>query len=49
MFEVISNFFVQGSKFGGKFDKFGGNSLKKFNSAEFMEFFFRSDSQMCAN
>ena len=24
IFEVVSNFHVQGSKFGGKFDKFGG-------------------------
>ena len=40
IFEVISNFHVQGSKFGGKFDKFGGKSLKRLNSAEFMEFIF---------
>ena len=38
--EVISNLHIQGSKFGGKFYKFGGKSFKKFNSADFMEFFF---------
>ena len=26
IFEVISNLHVQGSKYGGKFDKFGGKS-----------------------
>ena len=31
---------VQGAKFGGKKDKFGGKSFKKLNSAEFMEFVF---------
>ena len=34
--KVICNLHVEGSKFGGKFDKFG----KKFNSAEFMELVF---------
>ena len=28
IFEVISNLHVHGSKFVGKFDKFGGKSLK---------------------
>ena len=32
----ISNLHVQGSKFGGKFDKFGRKSLRNLNSAEFM-------------
>ena len=36
IFEVISNLHVQGSKFGEKFDKFDGKSLKSLNSAEFM-------------
>ena len=40
IFEVISNLHVQGFKFSGKFDKFGGKSFKKLNSAEFMEFVF---------
>ena len=39
-FEVISNLHVQGSKFGRIFFKFGGKSLKKLNSMEFMEFVF---------
>ena len=38
--EVISNLHVQGAKFGWKKDKFGGKSIKKLNSAEFMEFVF---------
>ena len=29
IFEVISNLHVQGSKFGGKINKFGGKSKKK--------------------
>ena len=40
IFEVISNLHVQGSKFGRKFDKFGGKPFKKLNSAEFMELVF---------
>ena len=39
-FEVISNLHVQGSKVGGKINKFGGRSFKKLNSTEFMEFVF---------
>ena len=39
-FEVISNLHAQVSKFGGQFEKFGGKSVKKFNSAEFMELVF---------
>ena len=45
IFEVFSNLHVQGSKFGGKFDKFGRKSLKKLNSAEFMEFVFSKSGQ----
>ena len=40
IFEGISNLHVQGSKFGGKLEKFGGKPLKKLNAAEFMEFVF---------
>ena len=40
MFEVISNLHLQGSKFGGKFDKFGGLFFMELNFAEFMEFVF---------
>ena len=40
MFEVISNLHVKGSKFGGKFLKFGKKSFKKLNSTEFMELVF---------
>ena len=40
IYEVISNLHVQGSKFGGKFEKFGGKSFLKMNSVEFMEFVF---------
>ena len=39
-FEVFSNLHIQGFKFGGKFYKFGAKSVKKMNSAEFMEFVF---------
>ena len=42
IFEVISNLHVQESKFGGKFDKFGGKPLKKLNPAEIMELVFPS-------
>ena len=45
IFEVISNLHVQGYKFVGKFNKFGGNPLKKLNSAEFMELFFSKSVQ----
>ena len=38
--EVISYLPNQVSKIGGKMDQFGGKSLKKFNSVEFMEFVF---------
>ena len=38
--KVFYNLHVQGSTYGGKFDKFGGNPLKKLNSAEFMGFVF---------
>ena len=38
--EVISNFHIQGVKFGGKKNKFGRKSFKKLNFAEFMEFIF---------
>ena len=38
IFEVISNFHFQESKFGRKIDKFGGKSFKKLNPAEFMKF-----------
>ena len=38
--EIISNLHVRESKFGGKINKFGGKSLKKLNSAEFMELVF---------
>ena len=40
IFEVVSNLHVEGSKFGGKLDKFGEKSFKKLNSAEYMEFVF---------
>ena len=40
IFEVVSNLHVQGSKFGGKINKFGGKSFEKLNSTEFMEFVF---------
>ena len=40
IFEVIVNLHVQESKFYWNIYKFGGKSLKKFNSAEFMEFVF---------
>ena len=40
IFEVISSLHMKGSKFGGKFKKIVGKSLKKINSAEFMEFVF---------
>ena len=40
IFEVISNFQVQESKFGGKFYKLGGKEKNKINSADFMEFVF---------
>ena len=40
MFEVISNLHVHGSKFGGKINKYGGKSIKKLNSMDFMEFVF---------
>ena len=39
-FKVDSNLHVQGSKFGGKFDKFGGKPFKKLSSAEFTEVVF---------
>ena len=45
IFEVISNLDVQGSKFGGKVNKFGGKSKKKLNSTEFMEFVFSRSVQ----
>ena len=32
--------YVQRSKFGGEFDKFGGKPFKKLKSKEFMEFVF---------
>ena len=38
--EVISNLHVQGSKFGGRNNIFGGKSFQRFNSTEFMEFVF---------
>ena len=44
--EVISNFHVEGSKFGAKFDKFSGKSFKLLNSAEFMEFVFSKSAEM---
>ena len=40
IFEFISNFHIQGSKFGKKFDKFGRKSFKEIYSAMFMEFVF---------
>ena len=40
IFEVISNLHVQGSKFGEKITKFGGKSIRKLNSTEFMELVF---------
>ena len=40
IFEGISIFHVQGSKFGKKNYKFGRKSKKKLNSTEFMEFVF---------
>ena len=40
IFEVISNFPLQESKFGGTIYKFGGKSKNKLNSAEFMKFVF---------
>ena len=45
IFEVISNFHIQGSKFGGKITKFGRNSFKKLHSTEFMEFVFSKSSE----
>ena len=45
IFEVIYNLYGQGSKFGGNLDKFGGKSLRKLNSAEFMEFVFSKSEQ----
>ena len=39
--EVISNLHNQRAQFGGgKKNKFGGNSIFKMNSTEFMEFVF---------
>ena len=38
--EVTSNLHLQGAKFGGKRDKFGGKSFKRLNSAEFIELVF---------
>ena len=38
--EVIYNLQVQGAKLGRKKDTFGGNSFKKLNSAELIEFIF---------
>ena len=38
IFEGIFNLHIQGSKFGGKINKFGGKSFKKLNSTEFIEF-----------
>ena len=40
IFEIISNLHIQGSKFGGKINKFGGKSKTKLNSPEFMGFVF---------
>ena len=40
IFEVVSNFHIQGSTLVGKFEKFGGKSVLKLNSAEFIEFVF---------
>ena len=40
IFRVFSYLHAQGSKIGGKMDQFGVKSLKKFNSAKFMEFVF---------
>ena len=37
---------IQGAKFGGKKDKFGGKSFKKLNSAEFMEFVISKSDPM---
>ena len=45
-FKGISNCHIQGSKFGGKFYKFGGKSVKKLNSAEFMEFVFSKSASV---
>ena len=35
-----SSFYIQGSKFGGKINKFGRKSKTKLRSTEFMEFVF---------
>ena len=40
IFDAISNWHVQGSKLGGKMDKFGEKSFKKLNVTEFIEFVF---------
>ena len=38
--KVNSYLHVQGSEFGGKFNKFGKKPFQKLNFAEFMEFIF---------
>ena len=46
IFEVFSNLLIRGSKFGVKINKFYGNSFKKLNFTEFMEFIF---FQVCSS
>ena len=40
IFDFFSILHVQGSKFGGKIDKFDGKSKKDLNPTKFMEFVF---------
>ena len=50
IFEGISNLHVQGSKLGGKINKFDRKSFKKLNSTEFtelMEFVFSRSAINC--
>ena len=45
-FFSLSNLHIQRSKFGGKFDKFGGKSVKKMNPAKFMKFVFSKSGRI---
>ena len=48
IFKVISNLHVQGSKFGGEFEKFGGNFFKKIKLCGFhgVCFFSKFDQRL---